>query len=83
MKQIQWAVINIYEDVNLNKQVREQIESRFELGWELDKWEFVERGVDNENRRVVTIILCVTRELPDEPAVAVKRGRPAKEAEPA
>lgn len=91
-KQIQFALLNVYgeENAGFNKALREQLEGVLNNGWELDKWEFVERGLDNNNNRTVTIIVCVTRDKDDEPVgpepetvadevVEKKRpGRPAK-----
>lgn len=91
--QIQFAIVNVYgaENAGMNAQLREQLEGPLNNGWKLNDWKVVERGLDDGNRRVITLVVCVTRELEEisadtpEPAVAAKRGRPAavKEAEPA
>jgi hypothetical protein len=76
-KQVQFAILRVYGNLELNQALRAQIEEPLNNGWELNDWKPL--GVwskDEENRDVVNVMICLTRELDEEPAA--KRGRPAK-----
>lgn len=74
MKQIQFGVYSISDDAEYNASVRAELESPLNNGWDLRDWQIVERGLDEENKPVIFIAVCLTRTLEE----TVKRGRPSK-----
>ena len=75
MKQVQFAILQLTE--GNPSAVRAAVEEPLNHGWTLQDWKPVGITKDDNNMSAVSIVVCLTRELLDEPSVA-KRGRPAK-----
>ena len=81
MKQVQFAILELTEGNSQN--VRKEVEGPLNNGWTLQDWKPVGITKDVNNMSAVSIVVCLVRELPDEPEVpTVRRGRPAKVEEP-
>jgi len=83
MKQVQFAHYKIAADAVSNQNIRAEIEGVLNNGWELESWQPVGYTVNEDNQPSVGIMVCLVREVDNPTAVAdvaVKRGRPKKDA---
>lgn len=78
MKQVQFAILSLTE--GNPSAVRAEVEGPLNHGWTLESWKPVGLTRDENNLAAVSIVVCLTRELLDEPVV--RRGRPVKVEEP-
>ena len=73
MKQVQFGLLRLYGNAEMDKAVRAQVEEPLNHGWDVHSWHIVGTSTDESNNPVVNVAIMLTRTLEDAPAEKAKK----------